>query len=846
MKAILFFPLLFVTAISAQPAQVRYAIVVHSEQPGGGSNGTPVTPNFSASGLTAKVTYVQWREAILRFAEMCAARNLPWQFQTDLNFAEGVARYEMPGANQDTSIANGTFPIGGGVYSTNTGGVNVIKYLHDHHHVNLDPHSHEQNSLVPYNYADVAYQLDVRLDTDITGVVGGHIYDPASSGYQDWPKFIEDRDANGLNDGLACLKFSATAPSYRWKPVMLMGAGSLDHDNDLSSSGLWRPQDEDHFTTPSSGDIAAIGNWSNDLHEHDRLLRLLESGVIPHGDKLWSMARVLDHRDFVLTGYLTSTAAAILDTIQRWRDEGRCKVETLQATYDDWMTTFGGTESLYERPSDNLGFSWNWQDFAYPEKSVEELRTLLNHHESLGVPVDCFFTTWQTDIIESLAPELLGRLQSSAVVSMAYHVRAPKPYASGYDWFSGQYGRSMTLADITNYEEHGLDMVTGEPTTDSGGFLKLTNLMGQAPRLVGANATGTLATTVHQYFRDAGAVMLVEHSDQAINLGDTRNGLFLRPESYDWKLIETYRADAGHVTSIDGAFANAHGSTGNQAPWFVGVKLHDNDLFADQSAWTYVYQPLARPRPWDPTAKPALLSEAERTSRRNYYLGLVSEAASRTGDFTVVNSRDMLSLLGEDEPRPIGLSRTEIDEGQSTAAVLAEITGGGTESGVKCDYSLVSGAGDTDNAHFILSGGNLTAAGALDYETQPVHHLRVRWTDGSGSSGERALTLVLRNVTSDDDDADGFTEEEETTAGTDPSSSNSYLAVNEVSRTGNLVTLSWSSVIGKQYRVRFSTDLSSWTDVTGTLVTATTTTTSSTFTAASGELQFYQVMVVTP
>ena len=85
-------------------------------------------------------------------------------------------------------------------------------------------------------------------------------------------------------------------------------------------------------------------------------------------------------------------------------------------------------------------------------------------------------------------------------------------------------------------------------------------------------------------------------------------------------------------TSIDGAFANAHSSTGNLAPWFVGVKLHDNDLFADQSAWTYVYQPLGRPRPWDPTAKPALLSETERTLRRNYYLNLVSEAASRSDD----------------------------------------------------------------------------------------------------------------------------------------------------------------------------------------------------------------------
>lgn len=850
-KSLLLSGLLTVAVAGVEAAQVRYAIVVHSEQPGGGgTSGVPVTPNFNATGPTAKATYVQWREAILSFAGMCATRNLAWQFQTDLNFAEGVARYEVTGgANYDASIANGSYVINATTdeKSTNTGGVNVVKYLHDHYGVNLDPHSHESSSIAPYNYADVAYQLDVKLNTDITGVVGGHVYDPTSVGYQDWPKFIEDRDGNGVNDGLACQKFASVAPTYRWKPVMLMGAGSLAHSADLSMSGLWRPQDANHFTTHSAaGAIAAIGNWGQDLHEQDRFLRLVENGTLLDAtNKLWTLGRVLNHRDMLQTGYLSTTAAPILDTIKRWRDAGRFQVKTLQATYDEWMSApFSGTSSIYQRPSDNISFSLNWQDFAYPDKSIAELRTLLNHHESLRVPVDVFFTTWQTDLIESMAPELLGRMQSSAWVSMAYHVRPPKPYASDYDWFTSTYGRSMTSSDIQNYEQHGLDLTTGEPTGASGGFAKLTSLMGYAPRVVGASSTGSVATTVHQYFAGAGASMLVEHSDNAINLGDMLDGMYLRPESYDWKLIETYRGDAGYVSTIDEAFSRAHSSTGNKTPWFVGVKLHDNDLFSEQSAWTYVYQPLARPRPWDPTAKPAALADSTRNSRRSYYLNLVSDAASRQATMNVVNVRDTLSLLAEEDPRPIGLSFTEVAEARPMGTVLAEINGGGVQSGVKCDYSLVSGSGADDNADFAIGSSNLVAARVLDYETKPVRHFRLRWTDGGGNTGERAMTLVLSNATTDDDDGDGFTEAEETLAGTDPRDASSRMAVTSTQFTSSQITLVWASVIGKQYRVQSSDDLLNWSDISGTLVTATTSSTSRTFSASSGERQFYRLAIV--
>jgi len=56
-------------------------------------------------------------------------------------------------------------------------------------------------------------------------------------------------------------------------------------------------------------------------------------------------------------------------------------------------------------------------------------------------------------------------------------------------------------------------------------------------------------------------------------------------------------------------------------------------------------------------------------------------------------------------------------------------------------YALVSGAGDTGNASFSLSGATLLTAAVLDYETTPTLSVRVRSTDALGVSFEQALTV---------------------------------------------------------------------------------------------------------
>jgi hypothetical protein len=64
-------------------------------------------------------------------------------------------------------------------------------------------------------------------------------------------------------------------------------------------------------------------------------------------------------------------------------------------------------------------------------------------------------------------------------------------------------------------------------------------------------------------------------------------------------------------------------------------------------------------------------------------------------------------------------------------------------------YSLVAGAGDTDNARFTISSDSLFAAQFIDFETHPDPanlSIRVRAADAGGTGFEQILPLSIRNV----------------------------------------------------------------------------------------------------
>lgn len=772
----------------------------HNEQPH-----FPDTPDFTEDGSLA--TYRQWREGLKNLAEMCVARGIRYNSQNDWNFLEGVRKWEIDPA---TAIP--------GITAT-TDGKNIIQYIYDLGQatgvpVEIDPHSHENFG---YTYADVAWLIR-QCGVEPAPVVGGHTWDDTTSTAVDFDRF---RDPAGVVPA-KYRGLPANAPN--WHPEILMGLASAGHVRDPSTAGLWRPASAtDYHTHATNGPLVAIGSWHNSLGFLRQLMDRLDRGELPHGDRMWATDLVMNHRDFQDPDFLTHDVRAVLDTLKTWQDQGRLQTTTYLEARDIWETRYGGVPNTHIRPDDNLTFSLNWQDFYYVEESAHYLDQILTLHEERGIPLDVFFTTWQTDLIEA-RPELLGRLQSSARVAQGYHVRPPKPYADGFAWGPMTHPAAEPYAVVMDYETHGLDLVNGTPTAEPGGYGKLTTLQGYSPLCVGAQTSLGLQSNVYRVFQDLGARLLAHHGSP-VNLGqrDTATGMPRRPEHWDWKLIALWTTNVldPQPATLSQAFAQAHASAarGGNPPWFVGVKLHDNDLFARQSQWSVVY-PRPVPPPWNTNAHAARLSEVEEGFRFASYSNLVVEADRQRLSLNVLNSFDTLALLQDPEVPPIGLTRTSVIEAQPTGTVLAEIRGGGILPGQAVTYRLVSGAGDTDNADFQIVEDQLLAATVFDYESHPTRHFRIRWEwiDALGTSvlaaGERALTLRLRNSEADDDDGDGLTEAEENAAGTDPGDSDSVLAILSFTKEpgpGPGFEVTVFGVTGRVYSLQGSDDLISWT-----------------------------------
>lgn len=294
-------------------------------------------------------------------------------------------------------------------------------------------------------------------------------------------------------------------------------------------------------------------------------------------------------------------------------------------------------------------------DFAYPEYSIELLRRIVDLHERHQVPLDIFLTTTMVDLFSSMAPDLLERLRSSSVVAVSYGVRPPKPYYENYDWL-GLIGITADeqYATIMDYETHGLDLTTGRPTTESGGYHKLAGLMGYPPYIAGALPDSKLAGTVLAVFRDLGALFTVVHG-RPVNLGETWEGLYIRPEHVDLKLFE-HAGETGQSV-IERALMGARENAGPDMPSFVGVKMHDDNFFAETSAWLTVYLGGDFSPPWDPGRKAALLTKEARDAMWALYESTVEYVASINGRVTPVNAPMISDMLSDTLPVTAGRGR---------------------------------------------------------------------------------------------------------------------------------------------------------------------------------------------
>ncbi len=99
-----------------------------------------------------------------------------------------------------------------------------------------------------------------------------------------------------------------------------------------------------------------------------------------------------------------------------------------------------------------------------------------------------------------------------------------------------------------------------------------------------------------------------------------------------------------------------------------------------------------------------------------------------------------------DAPTGLTLSASSIDENSPAGSVVATLSTTDRDATDSFTYSLVSGAGDSDNAAFSIDGNRLLINNPPDFETKSSYSLRIRSTDQGGLSFERAVTLTVNDL----------------------------------------------------------------------------------------------------
>ena len=97
-------------------------------------------------------------------------------------------------------------------------------------------------------------------------------------------------------------------------------------------------------------------------------------------------------------------------------------------------------------------------------------------------------------------------------------------------------------------------------------------------------------------------------------------------------------------------------------------------------------------------------------------------------------------------PTDISLSNSSVAENQPANTLVGGLSSIDPDTGDAFTYTLVDGAGSTDNGSFNITDSSLRTSALFDFETRNSYSIRVRSTDQGGLYIEKALIITVSNV----------------------------------------------------------------------------------------------------
>ena len=119
--------------------------------------------------------------------------------------------------------------------------------------------------------------------------------------------------------------------------------------------------------------------------------------------------------------------------------------------------------------------------------------------------------------------------------------------------------------------------------------------------------------------------------------------------------------------------------------------------------------------------------------------------------FTATNgvlpdATQLFTLNVDGAPTDITLSPASAAENQPAGTLVGTLTALDPNTGDTHTFDLVAGTGSTDNASFQIVGDQLLTNAVFDFEVTPSLSIRVQATDSTGLTFEKALTILVTNV----------------------------------------------------------------------------------------------------
>jgi streptogramin lyase len=114
------------------------------------------------------------------------------------------------------------------------------------------------------------------------------------------------------------------------------------------------------------------------------------------------------------------------------------------------------------------------------------------------------------------------------------------------------------------------------------------------------------------------------------------------------------------------------------------------------------------------------------------------EAAAVWTDFGTI-------LEANAAPTDISLSANAINENVAANSTVGTLSSTDPDAGNTFTYTLVTGAGDTDNASFNINGSDLRITNSPDFETKSSYAIRLRTTDQGSLFFEKEFTLTIND-----------------------------------------------------------------------------------------------------